>query len=129
MDSLNLFWIILVPPETSNQGDGDDSTLRNEGEDNQAVGDDNENRQDTGDATTSSPSEFDQSTEAGDTAAAAANAEPTGKKRFRWLPIIIIIAAIAALILIGIIVLIVRRKRAADGYNATATSETAATKW
>ena len=118
---MTLFCLIVAPQEPSNQGDDGELASQNEVDENQAAGEDNENRQDGGDTTT--PSDPNQSTDA---VIANGTNQPTEKKKFGWLPIIIIVAAIAALLLLGLIVLLVRRKGRSGGYDRTATTDTPA---
>lgn len=115
---MTLFCLIVAPQETSNQGDDGDSGSQNEVDENLPAGEDTENRQEGGDAST--PLDPNQSTDA--IAAADDTNQSSEKKKFGWLPIIIIVAAIAALLLLGLIVLLIRKHRS-GGYDRTATSD------
>ncbi len=121
---INVFCILIDPNAQqgeTNQDDGDENQ-QGDGNENPQEGEGTENRQEgEGGHAHHSPSDPNQSTEAG-AVEGNDNPAPPAKKGLGWLPIIIIIAAVGGILLIGLIVLIVRKRRAA-GYTQTATSE------
>jgi len=121
---INVFCIFIdhdAQQGETNQDDGNENQ-QGDGNENRQEGEGTENRQEgEGGHANHSPSDPNQSTEAG-ALDGTDNPAPPAKKGLGWLPIIIIIAAVAGVLIIGLIILILRKKRAA-GYSAAATSE------